>query len=212
MMELFASILPLALASALSPIILAVSIALLAKGNTKAAAALVSGGLLAALAIAVAGASVAEEDDKAAEALGFKPGAADLFFGLIFLAFGAKIFLEKPGSGLKAGAGKNRGALGWLAISFAGNITNFDAVLLNFAAVRQIFNSTAAPLYKMSLLAFCDFFFVAPALVPLLVYYAAPKKCEKLLAPVGAWMGKYGHYLVGLIFMLFSLYLMKKWL
>jgi hypothetical protein len=213
MFELFMSILPLALASALSPLILAVSVTLLAKKNTKAAAALVLGGLLAAAVVAVAGASVAQEDDKAAVKLGFKPEAADLFFGVIFLAFGLKEFFEKPKEqGLPQGAQKSRGALKWLAISFVGNITNFDAVLLNFAAVRQIFNA-AIPLFnQLSLLVFCDFFFLAPALVPLMLYYAAPAKSERALEPVGKWMAKYGHYLVGMIFVAFGLYLVWHWI
>ncbi len=212
MLGLIASILPLALASALSPIILAVSVALLAKGNVRAASALVIGGLFAASLIAFAGASVAEEDDKLAEHLGFKPQAADLFFGVIFLGFGLKVFFERPKEGeLVRGGQKKAGTLKWLAISFFGNITNFDAVLLNFAAVRQIFNSEIAPIQKFALLAFCDFFFLAPALVPLLFYCAAPEKCGRLLRPVGTWMSKYGHYLVGAIFIIFGFYLVGQW-
>jgi len=211
MAELFLSILPLAVASAASPIILGVSITLLARKNTSAAFALLLGGIIVALLLAAAGMSVAAEDDKAAEALGFQPRAADIAIGALLLAFGIKSFLEKPKQeSAPAGAKKSRGFFKWLAISFIGNITNFDAVLLNLAAVRQIFNSTAALGYKLALLAFCDFFFVAPALLPIVFYFLMPEKSERLLAPVGKWMQKYGHYLVGAIFIIFGAYLILK--
>lgn len=213
MPDLFASILPLAVASSLSPIILAVSISLLARKDMKSATAFLIGGLLAAAAIAAAGVSIAEVDDGAAEALGLEPRAADLFFGVIFLAFGLKVLFEKPSSeGMPQGAKKQQGAAKWVALGFLGNITNFDAVLLNLGAVRQIFNAAIPQLQQFSLLAFCDFFFLAPSLVPLALYALAPSKAERALEPVGKWMSKYGHYLVGAIFMFFGLYLCFMWL
>lgn len=211
MAGLFLSILPLAVASAASPVILGVSVALLARKRTSAAVALLLGGAIVALILAAAGISVAAEDDKAAEALGMKPRAADVAIGALLLAFGIKALLEKPKKeSAPSGAGKARGFYRWLALSFIGNITNFDAVLLNLAAVREIFNSTAALAYKLALLAFCDFFFVAPALVPLALYSFAPEKSARLLSPVGRWMQKYGRYIIGAIFTLFGLFLMLK--
>jgi len=212
MAGLFLSILPLAAASALSPGILAVSITLLSRKDTHAAMALFFGGLLVALLLAGAGIFVAQGDDKAVEALGFQPRAADIAIGALLAAFGIKVMLEKPkkGEGAPPDAKKAHGTLKWLAISFLGNITNFDAVLLNLAAVREIFNSTTVLTYKLSLLAFCDFFFVAPALLPLLFYLAAPEKSQRALAPVGRWMQKYGRYLVGAIFIIFGAYLVLK--
>jgi hypothetical protein len=169
--SLFLSVLPLALASALSPLILGISIALLARKNLKAASTFFMGGLLVAALIAIAGAGVADGDDKVVEKLGFKPRAADFFFGAIFLLFGLKVFFEKPESkrDIPPEAKKARGPFRWLAIGFLVNITNFDAVLLNFAAARQIFNSTVALAPQLALLAFCDFFFLAPALLQALL-------------------------------------------
>ena len=119
--------------------------------------------------------------------------------------------MEKPKpESVAAGAKKSRGFFKWLAISFLGNITNFDAVLLNLAAVREIFNSAASLAYKLALLGFCDLCFVAPALLPLVFYLAEPEKAERMLAPVGKWMQKYGRYLVGAIFIVFGAYLIIK--
>ncbi len=211
MADVFLAILPLALASMLSPGILAVSIALLARKDRSAATALLLGGIIVALLLAAAGILVAQGDDKAAEALGFRPRAIDLLLGLFFLVFGIKVILEKPKpDSAPAGAKKTRGFAKWLAISFLGNITNFDAVLLNLAAVREIFNSTAALASKLMLLGFCDLCFVAPALLPLLFYIAEPQKAARMLEPVGNWMQKYGRYLVGAIFIIFGAYLEIK--
>jgi len=211
MAGLFLSILPLAVASAASPIILGVSIALLARKNTSAAIALLLGGAIVALLLAAMGMSVAAEDDKAAEALGFQPRAADIAIGALLLAFGIKELFEKPKQEqAPTGAKKPRGFFKWLAISFIGNITNFDAVLLNLAAVREIFNSTAALAYKLALVSFCDFFFIAPALLPIAFYCLMPEKSEQMLAPVGKWVQKYGHLLVGAIFIIFGAYLILK--
>ena len=211
MADVFLAILPLALASMLSPGILAVSITLLARKNKTAATALLLGGIIVALLLAAAGILVAQGDDKAAAALGFQPRAIDLLLGLFFLVFGVKVVLEKPKpEQVAAGAKKSQGFSKWLAISFLGNITNFDAVLLNLAAVREIFNSTAALASKLILLGFCDICFVAPALLPLVFYIAEPQKAERLLSPVGKWMQKYGRYLVGAIFIIFGAYLEIK--
>jgi hypothetical protein len=195
----------------LSPGILAASIALLARKDTGAAAALFLGGVIVALLLAGAGIFIAQDDDQAAEALGFQPRAADIAIGALLAAFGIKVVLEKPSQEQPlAGAKKPLGFFKWLAISFVGNITNFDAVLLNLAAVREIFNSTAALAYKLALVAFCDFFFVAPALLPLVFCLAAPEKSARMLEPVGKWMQKYGRLLAGAIFIIFGAYLVMR--
>ncbi|MCX8175471.1 MAG: GAP family protein [Candidatus Micrarchaeota archaeon] len=210
MLELVASIVPLALASSLSPGLLAVSVALLAKGNERALWAFVFGGALAALLVALAGASVAENDHKIAAGFGLHPKAADLLFGAAFLLFGLKTLLEKPKEGGMAQRGimGGAGAKKWLAVGFLANITNADAVLLNFAAVRQVFNSAIALPYQLALAAFCGFFFLSPSLAPLLLYRAAPGRCARLLEPAGKWMERHSHLLVGAIFALFGLYLL----
>ena len=211
MFELFATILPLAVASAASPVILGVSVALLSRKNFGAAAALLASGVLAAAILALVGASVAAEDDVVAKSLGFSPAIVDLALGIVFLAFGAKVLLEKPSKeGISRKGAAGWGPAKWFAIGFIGNITNFDAVLLNLAAVREIFNSSLAMASKLELLAFADFFFVLPALLPIAICVLAPAASQKVLVPIGKSMSKYGKYVVGAIFIVFGAYLIVK--
>lgn len=210
MFELFISILPLAIASAASPVILGVSIALLSRKDFKSAAAFLAGGIVVAAILAAAGASIAAGDDKVEQSLGY-PGIVNMAIGLLFLIFGVKVLLEKPSEKERVpGEGKKMGPAKWFAISFIGNITNFDAVLLNLAAVREIFNSGIAMLPKLLLTAFCDFFFILPALLPIAIFVLAPAASQRVLVPIGGAMSRYGKYIVAAIFIVFGAYLILK--
>ncbi|MCX6769639.1 MAG: GAP family protein [Candidatus Micrarchaeota archaeon] len=213
MLETFAKILPLAIASAASPVILGVSIALLSRKNFGSALAFLAGGLVVALILAAVGMSIAANDDKVAEGMGRPPTVIDLAVGVLFLLFGAKILLEKPSEKKEiqtAGKGMRHHAK-WFFIGFVGNLTNFDAVLLNLAAIREIFNSSIATMPKLELLGFCDFFFLLPALAPIAAYLIAPQASQKVLLPVGNAMNRYGKYVVGAIFILFGIYEITRW-
>jgi len=211
MLEVFAKVLPLAIASAASPVILGVAIALLSKKNFGGAAAFLLGGVLVAIILAAAGATIAAGDDKAAESLGYPPSAFDVAVGALLLLFGINVFFEKPSEKRNMPDGKGgRHMAKWLAIGFIANITNFDAVLLNVTAVREIFNSGIATAPKLELLAFADFFFLLPALLPVAVYVIAPSAAQRMLSPVGDAMNRYGRYVVGVIFIAFGAYMIMN--
>ena len=211
MLEVFLKILPLAIASAASPIILAATVALLSKKNFGCAFSFLAGCVLAAAVLAAVGISFAAEDDKVAESMGFSPSIFDIAIGALFLAFGIKVLVEKPAAKQDVPrAGKSGGKIKWFAIGLIGSITNFDAALLNITAVRAIFNSGIALLPKLSLLAFCDFFLLSPALLPIALCILAPEKSQKLLVPVGNAMNKYGRYVVAAIFIIFGILLIKN--
>jgi hypothetical protein len=212
MLELFVQILPLAIASAASPVIFAIAIALLSKKNLGGAAAFFAGGLAVAAILAAAGISIAAEDDKFAESIGKSPAMIDAAVGLLFLAFGIKVLFDKPKEKEEARPAINAGGrhFRWFAIGFLANITNFDAVLLNLAAVREIFNSSIASIPKLELLAFCDFFLLLPSLLPIAFYIIAPERSQRMLVPVENAMKKYGQYVVGAIFIIFGAYMMLR--
>lgn len=211
MIELLLSILPLAIASAASPGIIIVTLALLSKKEFGALTSFFIGCLIAAIILAAIGISFAAEDDVVAESMGFSALAIDLALGILLLAFGIKVILEKPKNENRIDAKKkSRGAFAWLAIGIIGSLTNFDAVLLNLAAVREIFNSTAAMLNKFLMLAFCDLFLLSPILLPCALYIFAPQKSQKILAPVAVWLKKWGNLLVGAIFIMFGIFLVLK--
>jgi len=210
MLELLAKIFPLALASAASPIILALCITLLSKKNFSALGAFFAGSLISAAILAVLGIFFAAGDGQIAIALGFSPYSIDLALGIIFFAFGAKTFFTKPSEEKSPARKKSFGFVKWIAIGFFANITNFDAALLNITAIREIFNSAVSSASKIGLLAFCDIFLLSPILLPAIIYAVAPSKAQKILSPLGKFMEKYANYIVGVIFLAFGVYLALK--
>lgn len=211
MLELLAKTLPLAIASAMSPVILGVAVALLSEkgGNVGKVCAFLLGGAVVALGLAFLGFAAGSG---AFSALGISglPASLDIGLGAVFIIFAARGLLEKEeGRKKKMGAAKG-GAFKWFAIGFLANFTNADAVVLNFTAVKEIFASEAGFTAQLFLVGVADFFFLSPALVPLLVYAVAPGKTGKMLEPVGAWMRRHGRYVVAAIFLAFGAYLIYK--
>ncbi len=211
MLELLARVLPLAVASAMSPVILGIAVALLSgkKGSNAGASAFLAGGVVVAAALAILG-FAAGNGFLSSFGIRHLPASLDIGLGVLLVAFAAKTLLEKEeGDGKKIGQ-SGGGPMKWFAIGFLANATNADAVVLNFTAVREIFREGANSIYEISLLALADFFFLAPALVPLLIYMIAPEKTSRYLAPIGAWMKRYGKFVVASIFLIFGMYLLRK--
>ena len=212
MLELLAKIIPLAAASTLSPIILGISLVLLAGRNSpkKRAFAFLMGGVVVAALLAFLGSQVGGG--------GMVPGHlsahADLFLGAMFIAFAVSSFRSREKENVpNVGAEKEKGFPGMLKLFIAGfvvNITNLDAVVLNFTAIKEIFGSSIMYWEKIALTLFCDLFFLLPGMLPLLVYLIMPEKAENALEPIGKAMRKYGRYVVGAIFLLFGTYFIWK--
>ncbi|MDD5323297.1 MAG: GAP family protein [Methylococcales bacterium] len=211
MLELLARIIPLSIASAMSPVILGLAISLLAGKNHPEARAIsfLLGG--AVVALILAGIAFAVVAGAASGNVPHIPAYVDVVLGALFVAFAAKEALEKEGKrpGLKK-AGKGPALLKWFAISFVANMTNFDAVLLNITAVKEILQAGVGTFHEALLVLVADLFFILPVLLPLAIYAVASERTEKTLAPVGAWMQKYGRYIVAAIFLVFGIYLLWK--
>lgn len=209
-LELFAKILPLAIASAMSPVILGVAVMLLSAkgGNARNAYAFLLGGAVVAAALAIAG-YAAGSGVLASMGVAHVPATLDIALGIMCVGFAAKGILGKGGGGKRIG-GAEGGAFKWFAIGLIANATNADAIVLNFTAVREIFREASGLAGQALLLGIADFFFLSPALVPLLAYMAAPKRARRALEPAGAWMERYGRYLVASIFLIFGIYLLRK--
>ncbi|MFA5108468.1 MAG: GAP family protein [Candidatus Micrarchaeia archaeon] len=211
MSELLLKIIPLAIASAASPVIIAVTLALLSKKSFGTLGAFFLGCAVAALILAGIGITFATEDDVVAKSMGFSPSIFDLALGILFLAIGVKIILEKPsGQSNLQGKNKRKSLIKWFAIGLIGSLTNFDAAILNITAIREIFNSGITTLQKIELLALCDFFLLLPILLPCMIYVFAPAASQRVLTPVAVWLKKYGNYIVGVIFLSFGVFLLLK--
>ncbi len=210
MVNLLIEILPLAIASAMSPVILGISIALLSKKATHTVFAFLFGSALAALILLAIGIGFASGDDIVAASISQPVAIFDLALGILLGAFGVKVLLEKEGAGSRLKAGAAISARKMAAIGLLGTLTNFDAALLNITAVRAIASAADSFATKLAALGIAEFFLLSPILLPLAFYFVAPQKSVKLLAPVGAWMEKYGRFVVGLIFLGFAVYLVAK--
>ncbi len=208
MLELLAKVVALGIGSTLSPGLLAITLALLAaKSNQlRRSLAFLAGGIVVAC-IVILGSHLIFSALGAA-----KPSSlayADFAIGGLLVLFGIFSLLVKekePKPGAQAGAG----ALKWFAISFALNITNFDAVFLLLTESREIAQSGAAFAYQLALYALGALFFTLPCWLPIAVYVAMPEKAQKTLAPLGGVMKKYGKWLAALIFFGFGAYLVSK--
>ncbi|VVC03571.1 Sap, sulfolipid-1-addressing protein [Candidatus Burarchaeum australiense] len=210
MVSLLIEILPLAIASAMSPVILGVCIAMLSKKAANSVLAFLLGSVLAAIILFAIGVAFASGDDIVAQEISQPVAIFDLALGLLLGAFGLKVLLMKESAGDRLGARGQLSAKKLVAVGLLGTLTNFDAALLNITAVRTIAETAGSFATKLLPLAVTEFFLLSPILLPLGVYLVAPQKSAKLLEPLGAWMGKYGRFVVGLIFLGFAVYLVAK--
>lgn len=210
MSELLIKIIPLDLASTLSPIILALTIALLAKKEfgLKRALALGIGSLAVAIIIAILGVNIGiniqdVHNNRVID------NVIDFILALVFLFFGFYgLFHQENTSSEKKLKGNQTGNfLKWLAIGFLISVTNFDAVILNFSAAKEIGQAQIYEIQKILLLIMGMIFFIAPILLPLAIYLIMPKLAQKILTPLNNFLTKYGRYITAVIFFAFAIYL-----
>lgn len=210
MIDVLIKIFPLDLASIFSPGILAIIIILLAKKDHGLARsiALGLGSLLVAILLAFLGLKLGQNvqdvnNNKIIDNI------VDLILAAIFLYFGIKSLLHQDKEKhLKAvDANQSTQLAKWFLIGFAISITNFDAVIFNFSAAKEVGQSTINDLEKIILLAVNSLFFIAPILIPLVIYLLMPKLADKILEPVDKFLTKYGRYIIGIIFIGFAIYL-----
>lgn len=213
MVEIFAKILPLDLASVLSPGILALALILLSKkefalGRTFA---FLFGSALVALGLAILGLNLGANVQDVHNTR-VVDNIVDLALAAVFLYFGIRSLI-KPEKTEKKPQAKNddsRHLLKWIIIGFVISITNFDAVLFNFTAAKEIGQSQIFSAEKIILLIVDALFFTAPILVPLLFYLITPKLTQKILDPLNLFLIKYSRFIVGAVFIGFGIYLAYK--
>ncbi|VVB58630.1 Sap, sulfolipid-1-addressing protein [Candidatus Anstonella stagnisolia] len=212
--DLLFTVTALGIASTLSPGILAIALALLSGKHypMKRSLAFLAGMLPTVLIIAAAGAGLfaftsASRDSQTSAYIDLAIGALFLLFAILPWVWKGK---DASASQIKEAAAPSQHLGRWFLVGFVATITNFDAVLLYFTEVKEIANSSALFLSKLLLSALGALFFLLPALLPILVAIAYPKKAEKMLKPVRALMEKYGNYLVSLIMLAFGAYFLYR--
>lgn len=212
MSNLFLTVLPLNLASTLSPGILALAIILLgSKWHSKArTAALLTGTIIVGVIIIILGSALGQ-----LVSAGLKPTATSAIFdtiiGIIFILFGIKTILikEKKIKPSKADSGKQ--IFKWFIIGIVISATNFDAVFLSFTAAKEVSESLLVNNASKALLLFLNlFFFVLPSLLPLVLYIVFPKIAAPILNKINKYVLKYGQYIIFTIFIAFGLILIRQ--
>ena len=212
MLNLFATVIPLNLASTLSPGILALAIVLLgSKWHPKArTTALLAGTFLVGIIIIILGSALGQ-----LAPAGIKPtttsSVVDLVIGIFFILFGVKTLLvkEKKIKPSKVDSGKQ--ILKWFGIGIIINATNFDAVFLSFTAAKEVSGSLLASNIGKALLLFLNlFFFVLPSLLPLFLYTVFPKFAGPILNKINKYVLRYGRYIIFVLFIVFGFILIRR--
>ena len=204
MEQLLTTVLPLALASAVSPASLAVSLAMLGGKNyprLKAFADLL-GGALAALVVAVLGLLLAGN-------LGSSPDVrvhakTDIALGSVLLVLGVIALAIKPGKNRQDFSGLDSqfelrqlatcAAVGLLAMGL-----NVSSLVPYLAAVRDVGRAAVGVELKGVALAVVSGLLLAPMILPLAIYLIAPNAAAKILRPISTAATKYGRFLVAAI-------------
>jgi len=213
MVDVLIKIFPLDLASIFSPGILALVIILLAQKEHGLARsiALGLGSLLVAVMLAFLGLKMGQnvQDVNNTKII---DNIVDLVLGAVCLYFGLRSLLYKEKEKNPQSIKTNQSAqiAKWFLIGFVISITNFDAVIFNFSAAKEVGQSTINDLEKTILLIMNSLFFVAPIIIPLVIYLLVPKLADKILKPINDFLTKYGRYIVGIIFIGFAVYLIYQ--
>lgn len=209
MLELLVNVIALGFASTLSPVILGITLTLLAaKNHPKARTfAFLSGNLLSALIIFAVGVLVVRYAWVLTKSR--KVDYLDIMIGIVFLIFAAWSWVQNERAS-NIGKAEHAKIAIWSLIGFVISITNFDAVIFYFTEVKEIFQASVSLISKSVLSIIGALFFVLPVILPLAVYLIMPDKTERVLRPVGNAMEKYGKYIVTTIFIVFGIYFILR--
>ena len=209
MTEELAKVMPLFIASTLSPGIFALAIYLI--GEKKGASRLVMfflGSLVVALIIGIVGLYFSSS-------LNSTPSnndnyLADLIFGIVFIIFGITNYFHHDGK-QHFSNNKQNTWWKWLTLGIVVSATNFDALLLNFTAVKEIGDATNIDqAEKIILIIVGILFFTAPILIPVIFKIIAPNTSQTILEPANNFIKKNSNLIVAIIFISFGIYLLSK--
>lgn len=208
MLALLIKIIPLALASTLSPGLLGVTVILLGRKDRpkeKTIAFLVGSATVAViltfLGYFLSSRTVQGDNFEYAWVI-------DLLLGLFFVGFGLRTFFQarkKVERKVRQVKSKNV-FVGLFLLSFVMSGLNFDAVLLYLTQVHLIGEAEVDWVGKMAANLISVFFFLLPITLPLGLYMIAPRTARKVIDPIQRVIKKYGDYIIAVLFTLFGIY------
>lgn len=200
-------IIPLDLASTLSPGILALTIVVLASKNHPKAhiIGLFFGILSVGIGISILGVMLGNNLDT-----DIKPtllsAMVDFILGLLMILYGFKILYKKERKITLKQEEQQLKIFKWFGFGLIIAITNFDALILNFTAAKVVGDANIETLTKWGLVIMNLLFFTLPITLPILLRVAAPKFSKPILDNINFFMMKYGRIIVCLMFLIFGLF------
>mgnify|MGYP000887696098 CR=1 FL=1 len=210
MVETLLKVFPLLLASTLSPGLLALSVVLLSKKDGfKQTLAFLVGSVITSVAIIVIGLSLGETIK---DLTGTKiiDNIVDLVLSGVFLYFGIITLVKNDNENKTKFNDKKNSIWLWMGLGFILSITNFDAVIFDITAAKEVGQAQISTIDKTIILVIESIFFNLPILLPAVLYAVAPATAKKILDPVNVFLTKYGKYIVSVIFLGFGIYLAYK--
>lgn len=211
MTNVLVKIIPLDLASALSPGILALIIVLLASKNHSKAHifGFFLGSLLVAIGIALFGFTIGNNFDTDVNPT-LSSAIIDFVLGIFFIFYGLKLFFSKEKERNLDEKEDKLKIFKWFAIGLLISITNFDAVLLSFASAKIVGDAEIDSFAKWILLIINVLFFILPITLPILLKIIFPKIAESVLTKLNVFLKKYAKYIILIMFLVFGLWFMWK--
>jgi len=210
MFSLLAKVIPLDIASALSPVIFALALLLLGskKSPKLRAFSLFLGIVVVGIIIAIVGYFLGQNvPDGSKQTL--VSAVVDLAFGAILIFFGIKQIVTHERK-LKKTENESSQLTKWFFVGLLGSATNFDAVFLILTAAKETGSAGVGEMLKIVLLLISVLFFAAPAGLPLLFYIIMPEVAVKFLTLANAFVFKYSKYFLFAMFMVFGLILLYR--
>lgn len=210
MLTLLAKIIPLDLASTLSPGLLALVIVILGgKNHSKLhVVSLFCGTLLVGISATFIGFALATSVDTGIKQ-NLTESIIDIVLGIFLIIYGLKVFFSherkitlKEESDLKI--------FKWFGLGLVITITNFDALFLNFTAAKEVGNANVTEVAKIFLLGVNLFFFTLPITLPLFLYCVFPNFAGLILAKINRFVLKYSRYIILILFVVFGLFLLWR--
>ena len=218
--NLLASMIPLALAAAISPTMLtAVVLVLSSKDRPRRRALFFLAGavitliLIGVAALSISGAAVSQKSD------GKSPISAgiDIILGLLLLFMGFRNLVrsresnkdsDKGGKFQKFFQGGGAGSNFFLGVIFT--VTDFTSLVFYFVAAKQARDSGLGFIADVAAMTIVGIAIILPILVPLAITIIAPDISGRLTDSLNQWIKKYGKYIGPAIALLFGVYLIDK--
>lgn len=210
---LLAKIIPLALGSALSPVILAAVIFILGSPvRPRLRIAVFGCGAFAVLlAIGIGGLVALTHTVSRAAHKNDVEATVDLILGLLLLALALRTALRHPKpSTTSQGPSRRTGVKATLVLGVVMMSTNLSTLVLYIAALKEIDAAKVGPFDEAIALTILIAFAMLPILLPMTLYQIAPRSAQRILGLVGSFTERHRKTITQTLLFVFGLYLLLK--